>query len=164
MIKFLRKNWFSFTVLTAIVISIVLKRININIVLSEGMVGLIGGLIGVYSGFLLSIIHNNRKEKAVRYKQFKALINELIYNNGLLEDSTDYEEFSELKTVFFEQAYTLALFVGLPSDLQEEIYSAYKEINLLKQKVPDSRYDFDRGELRSKIRCIIKKVNLYLKK
>ncbi len=163
MINFLHKNWFVIVVLVIIVLFISLGRINIKLILSEGVIGLIGGLIGVFFGFIISAGYSDYKEKRKKEKLFKALLNEVKINKNLLnEEGRNFSKIEKgLRNSIFEQMYHGAFFVGVPSNLQEIIYDTYTEINILKQSPLDIVYR--KGHLLEELDSLITLLDKYLK-
>ena len=165
-VKFLSKNWFKFLVLILLIYLIFFGKININFSISEGFIG----LFGVILGFVLWTIYDYYKEKKTRKKLFLALKNELIMNsilitNDILSMNMNYKEIRKLRIVNFEELERTGSFVGLPGDLQRDIYDTYTSIiSVKKDALSNVPIIMEISKINKKIKELINYLDQYTKK
>jgi len=165
--KLLSQNWTIFTALILLIYFIFPKKININFNISKGIIGLLGVLLG----FGLWAIYDYYKEKKIRKKLFLTLKNELLINlliikDGIMSFNANYDKIRELRNVNFEELARTGSFVGLPGDLQKDIFSTYIEINTLKKNAFSNTpmISNDRLATLRKIEKLIKRLDQYKEK
>jgi hypothetical protein len=134
---FIKYNYFKFIVIILLTYLIFSGKININFNISEGIIG----LLGVMLGFVLWSTHDYYKEKKTKKNLFSALRNELVCNSRLIEKYIKQpvilmkkDKIKELRTVNFDELERTSSFVGLPSNLQRDIYDTYTDINIFKKE------------------------------